>query len=37
MDNSNECILKKFAHYTINKANQKKIVETDSFIPLYCV
>lgn len=27
MDNSYECILKKFAHYTINKPN-KKIVET---------
>lgn len=27
MDNSYECILKKFAHYTINKPNEK-IVET---------
>lgn len=27
MDNSYECILKKFAHYTINKPNQKKLLK----------
>lgn len=31
MDNSYECILKKFAHYTINKPNEK-IVETGTLI-----